>query len=306
MDFVISDDLELHYVPISSVILWRENPKEHDMGEIIGSIKTHGFRDPSAFDTQLGGLVEGNGRAQALGIMKSQGEKVPRGIKVDENGEWCMPILFGVEAETRAQAIAYAIDHNNISLSGGGFSAYDKARLWDKEGYLAILSELDLEELPVSVDAEDLEMLSKGIEDFIDQSPKEESDEPTVEELIEKYGVKRGQVWVLTSENGTVHTFVCGNIERLRKYVAGQGDEWEWDSVFIGDIVDDVTTVVSNIRKGLDLDEFPRFLTFSLSLDLVKVVDALGGILYGVHADEGIFANFIEMAIESGYNIHIV
>lgn len=153
--------LEIRFVPLSQVVLWDDNPKQHDIGSIIDSIMQSGFRDPPAWDETLQGLIEGNGRTQALREMKECGMETPKGITVNEsNGEWMIPVLYGLDAETKSSAVKYAIDHNNITLMGGDFSVHDITRLWNRDSYLMALQELDDEnDMPVSIDSDDLAAL---------------------------------------------------------------------------------------------------------------------------------------------------
>lgn len=152
----MSEQLELRYVALSEVRCWDRNPKRHDMGGIIQSIERHGFKDPPKFEPTLndgaGGLVEGNGRDEALAAMRQSGYAPPRGILV-KDGEWYLPILFGVDAESQAAAESYAVDHNNLVMAGGDFTDLDMAKLWDSVAYAEIIRDLaEVAELPVSLD----------------------------------------------------------------------------------------------------------------------------------------------------------
>lgn len=151
--------LTLRYIPLSHAVTlaWGDNPKLHDTQAIVESIERHGFKDPPKFEPALngggGGIVEGNGRIQALAYMKRQKNDPPEGIGVDEE-DWYIPVLFGVDASSSSAAEAYGVDHNNLVLSGGDFTAKDVARLWNP-GYLDVLTRLqDTDELPTSVSTE--------------------------------------------------------------------------------------------------------------------------------------------------------
>lgn len=159
--------LQLYYIPLAQAVLWDRNPKSHDIGAIAESIERYGFKDPPAWDEALQGLIEGNGRTFALTGMQKQGRPAPRGILVNkETGEWCIPILFGVNATSRSIAERYAIDHNNLTLMGGDLTMFDIAKIWDRDAYLAVLQDLAVDgEMPVSVDFDDLSLLEKeGLE----------------------------------------------------------------------------------------------------------------------------------------------
>ncbi len=109
------EQLKLEYVPLSQAKLWDDNPKLHDIGGLIQSIELHGFGDPPKYDTKLEGLVYGNGRTEALERMHQEGMDPPRGIVKLEDDQWAVPIIFGVDAKSKEAAVAFAIDHNNLT-----------------------------------------------------------------------------------------------------------------------------------------------------------------------------------------------
>ena len=155
-----TETLELRYVPVSYAQLWEDNPKRHDLDALIRSIATYGFGDPPKFDATLQALVYGNGRSTALRTMAERNMAPPRGIGVSEDGEWLMPVIFGVDAESRAAAVAFAVDHNNLTLLGGDLGFLDALSMWDEEGLKDVLSGTpDAAELLVSLDSDELASL---------------------------------------------------------------------------------------------------------------------------------------------------
>jgi hypothetical protein len=163
------DVLSIRYVALSTIVQWDRNFKKHDIGGVINSIKQHGFKDPFKYEPTLnngeGGVVEGNGRAEALREWKKlydAGEvgytSLPRGI-VEQGGEWFAPMIFGVDADSQSAAEAYAIDHNNLTMLGGDFTGYDVSRMWGV-GYSDLLLELASASQPIaSVSVDELDML---------------------------------------------------------------------------------------------------------------------------------------------------
>ncbi len=158
-----TERLELKYVPLAQARRWDANPKRHDFDALIRSIETHGFGDPPKYDATLEALVYGNGRSEALERMRAAGKKPPRGIGVLEDGEWAVPVIFGVDAASHAAAVAFAIDHNNLTLLGGNLKLEDLLGIWDEEGLRQILEDApDAAALLASMDGDDLESLLGG------------------------------------------------------------------------------------------------------------------------------------------------
>lgn len=159
----LKDAPRLIWIKVSDAVslLWPDNPKLHDIGAVVQSISRHGFQELPKYDHHLG-IKAGNGRVEALDWMqKDGGYDLPRGLaSLPDSGEWAMPLLIGTDAESHDLATAYAIDSNNLTLSGGDLTALDLARVWDREGYIALLKGLaERQQLPVSVDGDTLDFL---------------------------------------------------------------------------------------------------------------------------------------------------
>ena len=163
------ETIELRYVPVREVVLFEKNVKKHDLGAISESIQRYGMRSPAIWDSQLndgaGGIVAGNGRTEALDQMERQGQALPRGIKLDEQGQWCMPIVFGCDAPSEHEAWAYSIDDNGLTLAGGDLSHWDMSKVFDQASFLSLLGDIgEFEVTPISFDAEAIGALLSGIE----------------------------------------------------------------------------------------------------------------------------------------------
>ena len=190
MNYISEKNLVLHDTPQivwvlvgeATKLLWIENPKLHDLGSLAESIKKHGFQELPKLDSNLinvskknGAIKAGNGRIEALAWMEHDTKyDLPRGLAKDkESGAWVMPLLVGTDAESIDLARAYAIDSNNLTMTGGDFTALDISRLWDQGKYLNVLRKLQVtENMPVSVDGDDLDLLSK----ILDFSPFDDAD----------------------------------------------------------------------------------------------------------------------------------
>jgi hypothetical protein len=97
---------------------------------------------------------------------KGEAVRVPfiQGLAIGEAGEWLMPVVFGADAQSRAQAEAFVIDHNNLTMAGGEFTALDMSRMYNMEDYLKLLEGLRVEDdLPETVDADDLALLFEAM-----------------------------------------------------------------------------------------------------------------------------------------------
>lgn len=149
--------LSLRYIPISRAELFDSNAKLHNIDQIIQSIARYGFKSACKWEGTLndgrGGIVAGNGRVEALRVMEERGDELPIGIAQDETGEWCVPVLFGVEAESEAIARAYALDDNNLTLLGGDLALADLKKLYNQELLMSELEKLAQSgDLPVTFD----------------------------------------------------------------------------------------------------------------------------------------------------------
>jgi hypothetical protein len=159
--------LQVRYVPLETLELWDRNPKRHDAARLTESVKRYGFKDPPKFEPSLnggrGGIVEGNGRAEVLRAMKEAGEAAPRGVGVDDSGSWFVPVLFGVDARSQVEAESYGVDHNALTLAGGGLGFEDLLRVFDEAQLKALLSDApDTAALLVSFDPTELDALLQG------------------------------------------------------------------------------------------------------------------------------------------------
>lgn len=212
------DELTIQYVLLSELSdkFANTNPKLHDIPEIAASIKRHGFKDVIEYDAALnngsGGIVAGNGRLEALIHLHSTKSDPPRGVKLTADGQWTIPVQFGVNSESNDESLAYLIANNNLGLSGSEFTAVDVAKLYDAEEYLALLQQLDeADALPVSVSDAELDELMEliggvgdggvgnGDEDVV--SFVENPDENKLESRC-----KFGDIWQLGN-----HFMMCGD-----------------------------------------------------------------------------------------------
>ena len=174
--------LQLQYIPLEQAALWDDNPKRHDTEGIIRAIAEYGFKDPPKYEPALnggsGGIAVGNGRLICLRIMRDSGQPVPRGVAALDDGYWAVPILFGVDAQSERAAVAYAIDHNNLTAAGGGFDGFEVARMWD-DSYVSLLEGVGA---TITVDDSLLAALSAA-DEFLASEPQERTLDPATSEV---------------------------------------------------------------------------------------------------------------------------
>lgn len=214
-DALAGELLTIRYVTLDQALAWRwgENPKRHDLERMVASIRTHGFRDPSIYDGSLDGIPAGNGRLEALEHLRDGGEEAPRGVGLDADGVWHVPIVFGVDAPSRLMAERFGVDHNNLTVVG--FSAEEVSRLWRQDDYLSLLKRLaDGDALPLTVPDDDFQTLLALLDPVTVEAPDDPGAEPDrADELLAKWGVKRGQLWEIPSSTvpGKAHRLLCGD-----------------------------------------------------------------------------------------------
>lgn len=153
--------IAIDYVRLDQAVLWERNPKSHDIGGLVQSIERHGFRDAPIYDAALGAIVAGNGRLIALNAMMNDGYEPPRGIALHEDdGMWCAPVQFGVDAASQLQAEVFAIDHNNLVLTGGDADLWDVLAIYDKQQLAEIAEGIaEAQEVFVTLAGDDIDLL---------------------------------------------------------------------------------------------------------------------------------------------------
>lgn len=243
---VTGDTLQLKFVPISALskldeVLLQKNYKKHDIGGLWESIERYGFQNPAKFDSNLnggkGGLVFGNGRTEAIVSMLTEarrgGKEPPRGVATNKDGEWCVPVLFGVDQINEAMARALAIDDNNLTVSGSDFTAWDMAKMWEIPSYVANLADIaEFGVTPITVDEDAIASLLTGLSGYGEEEENNASQgEDDVDAVLDAADagdyvvrVKDGEIWKLGR-----HSIACGdctevaNVEKFMK-IAGLSD----------------------------------------------------------------------------------
>lgn len=182
-------------VDLIPTLLWKENPKLHDIGGIWEIIKRNKFVDVPKFDINLtnvsgdkGALVFGNGRSESIHFgwqewSRNKKEPIPDGIFYD-NEFWYIPVNFGLDAESEAAAEAFGIEHNTSTMMGGNFVQTDYWGMYDTTKLAEIGQRVHAAGVEmVSLDDEQLDDLWKHLNQEIEDVPPEEF--PEYDEDIE-------------------------------------------------------------------------------------------------------------------------
>ena len=116
----MSNDIRVDYVPLSEVIGADINPKDHDIGQIYQSMKRFGFTSPIMMNEKTGKLLAGHGRLETLAMFKKSVDAPPERIRVrEEDGEWLVPVLRGINFDSDVEAQAYLLADNRLTELGG-------------------------------------------------------------------------------------------------------------------------------------------------------------------------------------------
>ena len=168
-------------------LIWSENIKHHDIGALVKSIQLNGLQEIPKFDKMLPGIKAGNGRVEALARMERESYDLPAGIATEEGtGHWVMPLLIGTDADSYADAAAYAIDSNNMVMMGGGYSLGDIARLYDPDQYLKMVEKIDMAGgTMVSLDKEDIQALYRIVMPEENENPDPMPEVPSISAAVQ-------------------------------------------------------------------------------------------------------------------------
>jgi len=123
------------YLPLSMLRRAPRNPKGHDLGSLDRSFARFGYVEPIAINEKTGRVMAGHDRLDALEKKQAAHEAPPARIMV-ENGEWLVPVLRGISFESDAEAEAYLLASNPITIAGG----------WQDDELAKVLADLQVQE----------------------------------------------------------------------------------------------------------------------------------------------------------------
>ena len=112
-----ADGVRIEYMPLSALVKAPRNPKRHRLDAIGASVQRFGFVSPLILDEATGRLVAGHGRLDALAAAKAAGAPPPGRLRA-EAGEWLVPVVRGVAFRDPAEAEAYLLADNRLTMLG--------------------------------------------------------------------------------------------------------------------------------------------------------------------------------------------
>lgn len=167
--------LYIEYIPLSKIKKWPRNPKLHSP-ELVNSINDFGFVAPGIIDERTLCLVEGHGRAEKLAELQLEGHPIPSNIQVNEDGEWCMPIVRGNHFQDDKSLERYLLSANLLTAAGGWDLPKLEEMLRDVTPYGSIeLPEINIELAEpeeIELNEEENEEVTEEITNY-DQAPFE-------------------------------------------------------------------------------------------------------------------------------------
>ncbi len=115
---IASAEIRIVYTALATLVRAPRNPKKHDLAALRQSMTRWGFTQPLALNEATGNLVEGHGRLDVLQALKTEGATPPARITV-KGGEWFVPVVRGLSFSTEAEAEAYLVAANQLTIAGG-------------------------------------------------------------------------------------------------------------------------------------------------------------------------------------------
>ncbi len=114
--------LTIEYTRLTDIRPDPDNPKDHDLGALSESLARFGFVAPMGVNEITGMLIWGHGRLSELKRLRASHDFPPEGVAVDEDGEWLVPVIRGIELSEK-DGRAYLVTDNRIGELGGWHEA---------------------------------------------------------------------------------------------------------------------------------------------------------------------------------------
>jgi DNA modification methylase len=165
------------------------NPKDHDLSELVTSIRRFGFVGSVIVDERTQRLVSGHGRVDALRAMAKAKEAIPVGLKASATGDWLVPVELW-RSGSDLEAEAFVVAANRIGERGG----WNEATLEAVLGDLARSGAKALE--GIGYDLEDVERMLGDLEREAQAGAASEPEAPGDATPATLY-VESGDLWQL-------------------------------------------------------------------------------------------------------------
>lgn len=127
------------YMSLAALVPADVNPKMHDIPSLVHSLTRYGWTSPAEVDERTGRLVSGHGRREAIISMRANGDPMPGGVAMDDDGDWMIPVLRGWSSRDDVEAMAYLVAANRIGEAGG----------WHMTSLAALLEEVVTADAPL-------------------------------------------------------------------------------------------------------------------------------------------------------------
>ncbi len=198
-----ANQLRIEYMPLSILKRAPRNPKLHNDAALKESFGRFGFVAPIILDETSGRLVAGHGRLDSLVAEKEAAKPTPERI-IEKNGEWLVPVLRGVSFKDAAEAEAYLMADNQLTMSAG----------WDDALQIKMLNDMlqvggNAALLGTGWNENDIKELEKAYAAEHPGSVKQDNVGPLIDraaELHEKWKTEVGQLWTIGK-----HRLLCGD-----------------------------------------------------------------------------------------------
>jgi hypothetical protein len=146
------------YMPVAELVSAPRNAKGHDTEAMMKSVDAFGWIEPIVLDGRTGMIVSGHGRRDYLADAELHDREAADwigddGLRIDEQGRWCTPVVVGWESTDDAHAEAAGIALNRV-----GEGVWDRGTLADalddlvtKYGDAIGFTPMDLDDLRLSI-----------------------------------------------------------------------------------------------------------------------------------------------------------
>ena len=201
------------YVRLDKLQALPNNPKDHDIGQIVQSIERFGFAGSIIINQTTNHIVCGHGRVEALRWMKVKNYQCPTFTDLDDSdGMWKVPVDYVSVPESEETALAISL--NRLVEQGG----------WDNSELLKQLDDLvvqgrqmldgigfdedDIDQIRTRLKFDDRESI--GADEQVEQIEAGEAEQQAIiDKAQQTYNVQEGDLWQVGK-----HYLLCGDARK--------------------------------------------------------------------------------------------